>query len=97
MRPIRCYTCGKVVGHLFTAWDSKVDAPILQNEEDRCKLRVEFFQEFNVTRLCCKRMFMCSVPDPNYDTTTVQIDIPPSISIAEKDDEGFITVVHFAR
>lgn len=49
--PVRCFTCGSVIGHLYeqyksSAKDKKVDVVL---------------DELGVTRYCCRRMFISHV------------------------------------
>lgn len=44
--PVRCFTCNKLVGHLWERYKS-------YGEE-----REQAFEEMNIKRYCCKRMFL---------------------------------------
>ena len=69
--PIRCYTCGKVLGNLTDPWER------YYKEEPTNWL--PFFQRYNIQRYCCKRVLMSQVPDPNQDKHYV---LPPSIALS---------------
>lgn len=47
--PVRCFTCGKVIGHLWEEYKKRVD-----NGEDPAKV----LDELEVKRYCCRRMFL---------------------------------------
>jgi len=49
--PIRCFTCGKVIGHLYEKYEKKND--------DAEKI----LDELNVVRMCCRRMFLGYAPE----------------------------------
>ncbi|MCS7123777.1 MAG: DNA-directed RNA polymerase subunit N [Candidatus Aenigmarchaeota archaeon] len=46
--PIRCFTCGKVLGHLF-------------EEMKKYKDINEFFEKHNIRRYCCKQVLLTTV------------------------------------
>lgn len=50
--PIRCFTCGKLIGDKFTELESRV-----KNGEDPAKV----LDEVGVKRYCCRRMLISSV------------------------------------
>ncbi|HMP28154.1 MAG TPA: DNA-directed RNA polymerase subunit N [Saprospiraceae bacterium] len=52
--PIRCFTCGKVINHMYKKYKERRD----KNEEARVIL-----DEFNLTRMCCRRMFISHATD----------------------------------
>lgn len=52
MIPIRCFTCGKMIGDKFTAFQSRVNGG-----EDPAKV----LDELGVKRYCCRRMLISSV------------------------------------
>jgi DNA-directed RNA polymerase subunit N (RpoN/RPB10) len=69
--PIRCFTCGKIIGHLWEPYVQK-----LQEERDKFKSQTTDFHisqinentienktldEMNVKRYCCRRMLMSHV------------------------------------
>jgi len=47
--PVRCITCGKVVGHLWAEYNKKVQAG-----EDPGKVMTHL----GLTRYCCRQLFM---------------------------------------
>ena len=47
--PVRCFTCGKVIGHLWDPYIKRV-----KNGEDPGKV----LDELGVTKPCCRRMFI---------------------------------------
>ena len=49
MIPVRCFTCGKVIGN---KWE------IFKNELDSGKNAKDVFVTINLQRYCCKRMFI---------------------------------------
>jgi len=49
MFPIRCFTCGKVVGHLWEEYIQRVKT----GEDAKTVL-----DDLGVTRYCCRRMFI---------------------------------------
>lgn len=65
--PIRCFTCGKLIGHL---WNNYQDA--LQEEynkllntyqdtitnEKKSTIENEILDKMNIKRYCCRRMFL---------------------------------------
>ena len=52
MVPIRCFTCGKLVGDKFSEFESRVKA-----NDDPGKV----LDELGVKRYCCRRMLISSV------------------------------------
>lgn len=48
MFPIRCFTCNKVIGHLWYQYKDCNDKPL-------------FFEEKRIRRFCCRRMFLTHV------------------------------------
>lgn len=46
--PVRCYTCGKVLGHLGDRYKS-YEKPL------------KFFEDYHIERYCCRRIFLCHV------------------------------------
>lgn len=74
--PVRCYTCGKVLGHLSDSRE-KFHASMKGKEEDWRP----FFEKHNIVRYCCKRVLIAQIEDPNQ---TRAYELPPSITICEK-------------
>ncbi|MEM2929333.1 MAG: DNA-directed RNA polymerase subunit N [Thermoproteota archaeon] len=52
MFPVRCFTCGKVIGHLWEEYVRRV-----ASGEDPKRI----LDSLNVTRICCRRMFVSNV------------------------------------
>ena len=50
--PVRCFTCGKLIGHLWEEYSRRVKAG-----EDPGKV----LDELGVKRYCCRRMFISHV------------------------------------
>ena len=51
--PIRCFTCGNVIGQLFKDWDERI-----QKGEESPK---EILDSLGLTRFCCRRMLITHV------------------------------------
>lgn len=56
--PVRCFTCGKVIGHL---WNDFYHA-IGKDHADTQKI----FKDLGIERYCCRRMMMSHVNLINY-------------------------------
>ncbi|MEM3648253.1 MAG: DNA-directed RNA polymerase subunit N [Thermoproteota archaeon] len=52
MFPVRCFTCGKVIGHLWEDYQRRVAS----GEDPK-----QVLDSLNVTRICCRRMFISHV------------------------------------
>jgi DNA-directed RNA polymerase subunit N (RpoN/RPB10) len=76
MLPVRCYTCGKVLGHLQKEWEN-----YRQNSPEEWS---EFFKTFQIKRYCCRRVIMAQVPDYNQEK---QHTLPTSVSLAPESDK----------
>jgi DNA-directed RNA polymerase subunit N len=50
--PVRCFTCGKPIGHLWEEYKSRADAG-----EDRGKV----MDDLGLERYCCRRMLLTHV------------------------------------
>ncbi|UVC54611.1 DNA-directed RNA polymerase subunit 10-like protein [Theileria orientalis] len=50
--PVRCFTCGKVIGHLWEKW-----LEMLKNNTPEGKA----LDELGLTRYCCRRMILTHV------------------------------------
>ena len=50
--PVRCFTCGKVIGHLWEEFKSRVD-----RGEDPGKV----LDELGIKKQCCRRMFISHI------------------------------------
>jgi DNA-directed RNA polymerase subunit N len=49
MFPVRCFTCGKVIGHLWEDYQARLDGG---------KSPKEALDELGIERYCCRRMFL---------------------------------------
>ena len=49
MFPVRCFTCGKVIGHLWEEYQAKLEEG---------KTPKEALDELGIERYCCRRMFL---------------------------------------
>ncbi|MGC8812285.1 MAG: DNA-directed RNA polymerase subunit N [Candidatus Aenigmatarchaeota archaeon] len=47
--PVRCFTCGKVVGHLYEEYKKRVDAG---------KDREKVLNDLGLKRYCCRQLFL---------------------------------------
>lgn len=50
--PIRCFTCGAVIGHLYEEYSKQVKEG---------KNPAQVLEEMGVERYCCRRMFLSHV------------------------------------
>lgn len=50
--PVRCFTCGKVIGHLYEEYARRTE-----EGEDSAKV----LDQLGVERYCCRRMFLTHV------------------------------------
>lgn len=50
--PVRCFTCGTVIGHLH----EKYDAAVKEGKDPEA-----VFKDLSVRRYCCRRMFVSHV------------------------------------
>jgi DNA-directed RNA polymerase subunit N len=50
--PVRCFTCGKPIGHLYEEFRRRID-----EGEDPKKV----LDELNVKRYCCRRMLLSHI------------------------------------
>jgi DNA-directed RNA polymerase subunit N (RpoN/RPB10) len=58
--PVRCFTCGKVIGSLYEQYREKVDAKLKEGKEESASRR-EALDELGVKRYCCRRMLLTHV------------------------------------
>jgi DNA-directed RNA polymerase I, II, and III subunit RPABC5 len=72
--PVRCFTCGKVIGHLWEPYHQKIQEIALKEREDEQKYRFvnvetlrqktdegKILDELGVKRYCCRRMLLCNI------------------------------------
>jgi len=52
MIPVRCFTCGKVIGHLLEEYKRRVE----EGEDSG-----EVMTDLGLERYCCRQIFMSSV------------------------------------
>ena len=52
MIPVRCFTCGKVIGHLWEDFRKRVD------EGEDCG---KVMDELGLKRYCCRQVFLSNV------------------------------------
>lgn len=50
--PVRCFTCGKPIGHLYAKYKERIDA----GEDPK-----EILDDLEVERYCCRRMILTHV------------------------------------
>ena len=50
MFPVRCFSCGAVIGHLYEEYKKKI--------EKEGKTPKEALDELGIERYCCRRMFL---------------------------------------
>ena len=50
--PVRCFTCGKVIGGIYEEFRERVE----QGENP-----AKVFEELGITRYCCKRMLLSHI------------------------------------
>ena len=55
--PIRCFTCGKVIGNKWEEYEKRVE-----NDEEPQKV----LNEMKIGRFCCRRMFITHVDTDKY-------------------------------
>lgn len=50
--PVRCFTCGKVIGHLWERYKKEVESG---------RSPKDVLDEFGITRYCCRMIFLTHV------------------------------------
>ena len=72
MLPVRCFTCNKVIGQFQDQFDNfKKQFP----NQDNINYK-PFFEEYNINRICCRKIFITHIdifqyqPVFNYDNIT---------------------------
>ena len=58
--PVRCFTCSKVIGHL---WDKYCELVSEKSEsgDTEMKIRSDVLDELGITEYCCRRMLTSHV------------------------------------
>jgi len=69
MLPVRCFTCNKVIGCYEFPLESFKKKYAFQKEEDMPY--TEFFDEFRITRYCCRKIILTHVDIYQHD-----MDVP---------------------
>lgn len=62
MIPVRCFTCGKVIGDQWEAYKTRT----MRGEEP-----AQVMNELGLTRICCRRMFVSHPHDPSLNTEPI--------------------------
>ena len=57
--PVRCFSCGKVIGHLWKQYEKSISEygeliPPIKESEKRCMA----MDKLGLTRYCCRTMFL---------------------------------------
>lgn len=73
--PVRCFTCGKVLGNKATAYEK-----LLENNVPI----VEIYKNLGITRLCCKRVMLTNVNIA--DKMADYITLPEKVKNTENTD-----------
>ncbi|MCD6467860.1 MAG: DNA-directed RNA polymerase subunit N [Thermoplasmata archaeon] len=63
MIPVRCFTCGKVIGSLYEEFNKRYQEyqRALTNGEKPKETPKEILDDLGVTRYCCRRMILTHV------------------------------------
>ena len=73
--PVRCFTCNKVISQFETEYVK------IKDDEN---LVEQFFKKKNITRFCCKRMFLTTSYDIHDQFIECTIDnLPSQITLGE--------------
>ncbi len=67
--PIRCFTCGKLISQLWEPYETRLqeefdkitDKDNKPSDADKATIENKVLEEFNITKYCCKRMFLSHV------------------------------------
>ena len=68
--PIRCFTCGKVIAHLYEDYRNKLQEQLKDEEilstyatndtyDTKKTIEGKLLDEIGLHRYCCRRMFLC--------------------------------------
>ena len=75
IRPVRCFTCGKNIGHLWTQYSEELKEEYNKVDKDE-KNKIQKFMEktfdeetienrlldkYGLSRYCCRRMFLSQI------------------------------------
>ena len=55
--PVRCFTCGKVIGHLWEKYKKEIE---------NGRSPKEVLDELGVTRYCCRAVFLTHVENKEF-------------------------------
>lgn len=64
IEPVACFTCGKILGNLWDVYEERVlkhkndTEPFINLNSIKVTAEAKSFQELNIKRYCCKRMFL---------------------------------------
>ena len=68
--PIRCFTCGKLIAHLWNKYINTLQEEqhkLLMtykdviSQEDKTSIENKILDDLNITKYCCRRMFIAHV------------------------------------
>jgi len=68
--PIRCFTCGKLIAHLWKLYESSLQEEYIKlisiyndiiSNDMKNTIENETLNKLNITRYCCRRMFISHV------------------------------------
>ena len=86
MLPVRCYTCNKVLGHLESLLEDlhrTVETTGLSKNEIP-SLFTAFFEHHSISRYCCRRILLTTVPNLSFHPQSVlKNSVPTSEPIVE--------------
>ena len=78
--PIRCFTCNKVIGHLWDEYENKVQKAFLEediankpkkrfiplSDLDKKAIEGKILDELGLNKYCCRRMLLSNVDITKY-------------------------------
>ena len=58
--PVRCFTCGKVIGDKWRSYDKKISdiPPSDEHSPEAARVRSEEMDRLKIVRYCCRRHFL---------------------------------------
>lgn len=71
MFPVRCFTCGKLIGHLSEKYEQLIESKSFDDALD----------ELNIVRFCCRRMFISH----NFDLERTIGQYQKGVIVLQKD------------